>query len=125
MMKPPIFLLVASNGDLLAFGSSDKVEHHVESIDVENGEYEKAFDSEGRLLALEVERPSVRHKFLGLESVELTPVRLVEKEAQPSHEAALASVLRSALTRLDGRMRPAEATLADLVEEALNTFRVR
>jgi len=125
MIKPPIFLVDASNGELLAFGSSDKVEHYVESIDVENGEYGNAFDSEGRLLALEVERPSVRHKFLGLESVELTPVRLVEKEAQPSHEADLASVLRSALARLDGRKRPAEATLADLVEEALNTFRVR
>jgi hypothetical protein len=67
----------------------------------------------------------VRDKFLGLESVELTPVRLVEKEAHPSHEADLASVLRSALARLDGRKRSAEATLADLVEEALNTFQVR
>src|SRR6266571_6353872 len=107
-MKPPIFLVVASNGDLLAFGSSDQVEHYVESVDVENGEYGKAFDSEGRLLALEVERPSVRHKFLGLESVELTPVRLAEKDSQPSHEADLTSVLRSALARLDGRKTPSE-----------------
>lgn len=125
MMKPPIFLVVASNGDLLAFASSNQVEHYVESVDVENGEYGKAFDSEGRLLALEVERPSGRHRILGLALVELTAVRLAEKEAQPSHEADLASVLRSALARLDGRKRPAEATLTDLVEEAFNTFRIR
>ena len=84
-MKPPIFVVVAANGDILAFDSPARAERYVESIDVENGEYLQAFDSEGRLLALEVERPTVRHKFVGLESVELTPVRLVEKESKPSH----------------------------------------
>ncbi len=57
-MKPPIFIVVASDGDLLAFDSPARVERYVESIDVENGEYLHAFDSEGRLLALEVERPT-------------------------------------------------------------------
>jgi len=84
-MKPPIFVIVASNGDLLAFDSAAGVERYVESIDVENGEYGRVFDAEGRLLTLEAERPTVRHKFLGLESVELTPVHLVERESQPTH----------------------------------------
>src|SRR5438067_7093154 len=104
-MKPPIFIVVASNGDLLAFESPNDVERYVESIDVENGEYSLAFDSEGRLLALEVEHPTVRHKFLWLESVGLTPVHLVERESQPTHAVELMSVLRGALARVG---RPGE-----------------
>jgi hypothetical protein len=124
-MKPPIFVIVASNGDLLAFESPAHVERYVESIDVENGEYLHAFDSEGRMLALEVERPTVRHKFFGLESVELTPVHLVEKESQPSHAKELMSALLAALTRVGEPGERPNATVVDLVEEAFRIFRVR
>ena len=55
---------------------------------------------EGRLLALKVERPTVRHKFLGLESVQLTPVHLFEGESQPTHSMDLMSALLGALARV-------------------------
>ena len=124
-MKPPIFVIDASNGDLLAFDSAAGVERHVESIDVENGEYGRVFDAEGRLLALEVERPTVRHKFLGLESVELTPVHLVERESQPTHSMDLMSALVGALTRVGQPGERAKAPMSELVEEAFRRFRVR
>ncbi len=123
-MKPPIFV-VASDGELLAFDSPARAEGFVESIDVEDGEYLDSFDSEGRLLALEVERPSVRRKFLGLESIELTPVRLVEKESQPSHVEDLKSALLGALARVGPPGEFVHATMGDLVEEAFRRFRVR
>jgi hypothetical protein len=121
-VKPPIFV-VAADG-LLAFESPTRAEGWVESIDVEDGEYLDVFDSEGRLLAFEVERPTVRHKSLGLESVELTPVRLVEKESQPTHAENLKSALLGALARVGQPGEHAHATMEDLVEEALRRFRV-
>ena len=124
-MKPPIFVVVASNSDILAFDSPARAERYVESIDVENGEYPHAFDSEGRLLALEVERPTVRHKFLGLESVELTPVRLVEKESKPSHAEDLVEALLAAFARVGEPGEHANAAMGELVEKALRRFRVR
>jgi hypothetical protein len=124
-MKPPIFVIFASNGDLLGFDSAAGVEHYVESIDIENGEYQHVFDSEGRLLALEVERPTKRHKFLGLESVELTPVHLVERESQPTHSRDLMTALLGALARVGQPGERANATMGELVEEAFRKFRVR
>jgi hypothetical protein len=123
-VKPPIFV-VGSDGDLLAFDSPARAEGFVESIDVEDGEYLDAFDSEGRLLALEVERPTVRRKFFGIESVELTPVRLVEKESRANHAGDLKSALLGALARVGPPGERANATLGDLVEEAFRRFRVR
>ena len=124
-MKPPIFVVVASNSDILAFDSPARAERYVESIDVENGEYPHAFDSEGRLLALEVERPTVHHKFLGLESVELTPVRLVEQESKATHAEDLMSALLAAFARVGEPGAHANAGMGDLVEEAFRRFRVR
>lgn len=124
-MKPPIFIVVASNGDLLAFDSVAHAERYVKSIDVEKGEYVQAFDSEGRLLALEVERPTVRHNFLGLESIELTPVHLVERESDPTHSMDLMSTLLGALARVGQPSERAKATLGELVEDAFRNFRVR
>lgn len=121
-MKPPIFI-VASDGDLLAFDSPARAEGYVESIDVENGEYLHAFDSEGRLLALEVDRPTVHHKFLGLESVELTPVHLVEKEAHPSHSNELMTMLIEMLARDGQPVQRKDISMKDLVDRAFRIFK--
>ncbi len=67
----------------------------------------------------------MRHKFLGLESVGLTPVRLVEKESEPSHAEDLMSALIAALARVGEPGEYTNAAIGDLVEEAFRRFRVR
>ncbi len=123
-MKPPIFIFDSSD-DVLAFASPAQAEGHVESVDVEDAEYSQAFDSEGRLLALEVEQPTGRNRFLGLEFVALTPVRVVEMEAEPGHAEDLRRALLDALTRVGHSGGLASASMGELVEEAFRIFRKR
>lgn len=48
-MKPPI--IVNEHGDVMIFASKSSAEIYLETIDVENGEYQ-AYDSEGTQLVL-------------------------------------------------------------------------
>ena len=80
-MKPPI--IADSRGDVLVFDTVALAASYMEPVDVRNGEW-VAFDSEGRLLTVEVE-PKGRH-----ERTVLKP-----GEGIPDH----ASILRNTLVR--------------------------
>ena len=121
-MKPPIFV-VEANGDISAFPSAADAEHHVESVDVEDGEYVGAYDSEGRRLSLVVTKPSARRGFLFkfIRFVKLTPVALKEEESDPRHAAELRELLVGALSRIN--YQPAsDIELRDLTAEAFRRF---
>jgi hypothetical protein len=121
-MTPPIFV-VGADGEILAFSSATDAEQWVESVDVEDGEYAGAYDSEGRRLTLVVTRPSARRgslfKFIRL--VQLTPVVLKEDESDPQHAAELRALLVQALSRIQNS--PASGTdLRELTAEAFRRF---
>jgi hypothetical protein len=86
-MKPPI--IADSRGDVLVFETVALAESYMEPVDVRNGDY-VVFDSEGRLLAVAVERKG-RH-----DRTVLRP-----GEAIPAH----ASVLRETLLRFLAKTR--------------------
>ncbi|MGC4121252.1 MAG: hypothetical protein QM765_43080 [Myxococcales bacterium] len=115
--SPPVFI-VELNGDVDAFDSVEGAEGWVESVDVEDGEYPAAYDSAGRILALEVERPTKR----GLFSIQLTPVRLRALEETPTHEPELRRVLIDAL-RVQGTQVDKAIPLLELVALSLRVLR--
>src|SRR5690348_8621436 len=84
-MRTPIFLnesrIPGQLGDLRMFDDADALRGYVEPIDVENGEY-TAFDAEGRLLSL---------------SSDGKTISVQEGEAEPTHAADLARLLREML----------------------------
>jgi hypothetical protein len=83
----PIFV-VCANGDILAFDSVDAAQRALESPDVESGEYVGAFDAAGTQLRIHLEEPTRRTRFLGVASLQLTPVT-IEPFGEPgagSHE---------------------------------------
>jgi hypothetical protein len=69
-MKPPI--IIDENGDISFFETVKDVELYLEPIDVINGEY-VAYDSEGHILQLNVERKDSANIFSSLETVVLSP----------------------------------------------------
>jgi hypothetical protein len=87
-MKPPI--IVDAKGELLFFKNASAAEGYIEEIDVKNGEYGEAYDSEGRLLRLTVQQRQTPMfgavKLTGesvvLESAEETPTHGSDLQAQ-------------------------------------------
>ena len=112
----PIFV-IERNGYITAYESASEACAALESIDVEEGEYAAAFDAEGRALALRVDSPTKRGRFLGLQWIELTPVVIEALEEQPSHQEELRSLLISAL-RIGGHPVGAALPLRDIVKSA-------
>src|SRR3954471_10861111 len=102
MMRPPIFI-VEINGDVTAYESVEAAESSVESVDVEDGEYQAAYDADGQLLELHVETPTKRRKCVLLPfitGIGLTQVRLHPREQVASHQGDLRTALVSYLHRL-------------------------
>lgn len=69
-MKPPI--IIDENGDISFFETVKDVELYLEPVDVINGEY-VAYDSEGHILQLNVERKVSSNIFSPSEAVVLSP----------------------------------------------------
>ena len=95
MIQPPI--VVDAKSEVLLFRSPERAEAYLEAIDVRNGEYAAAYDSEGRRLELGVR--SVERRFLGLIRTQLDLVDVRALEDEPSHAAELATLLKTHLLR--------------------------
>lgn len=85
-MKPPI--VVVSGRNLDVFRSAEDAERYLESPDVMSGGY-GAYDSEGRLLKLEVPNPG---NWSG-RVVDVNPVKISAGEAEPGHSQELRSAI--------------------------------
>jgi hypothetical protein len=89
VLKPPI--VVKSRGNLLVFHSVAAAEASLDPIDVRNGAYAAAYDSDGRLLRAEVR---VRERrVLGLFRQVTEQSRLVECEHVPTHDRELRALV--------------------------------
>ncbi len=108
----PIFVFDVNGNDVAAYSSVAEAEDHLEAIDVRNGEYE-AFDAEGRLLHLTVEK---RNGFwsLGGEVVRITPA-----ETEPNHVGDLYKKLSAFLKATNVPILGPPVPLSELVEAVL------
>jgi hypothetical protein len=92
-MKPPVVLWSRDDGTAKVFDSAERLLLEVESPDVDDANY-SAFDSEGRLLNLRVDRkgaaPKRRRWF---QVFVLEPVILEEAETEPTHQDELRELL--------------------------------
>lgn len=98
-MKPPFILWIRDEDTVEVFSSADRLVGQVESPDVDDGVY-SAFDSEGRLLTLKVDRtgdPPKRRRWFG--GVDLEPVVLQETEPEPTNQEELRLLLIRTLER--------------------------
>ena len=91
-MKPPFILWIKDENLAEVFDSADELVGYVESPDVDQGNY-AAFDAEGRLLELVVDRPGPPPKPTRFGGVSIEPVLLRSAEAQPSHQGELRRLL--------------------------------
>lgn len=108
-MKPPIF--IDNNGDITVFASVQDAENWVEPIDVRNNEYE-AFDSEGRLLFLTVQKQE------GFLSSSREYVQITEAETDPAHAGELRDRLQIFLKATGESDVGPSASLSQLVNAA-------
>jgi hypothetical protein len=104
---------------VVLYASKDAAERHIESADVEAGEYE-AFDSEGRVLVIDIEGHSDASKRtrlpFGFGAVGIVPVRIRAGEEAPSHQDDVIRILTAALPTRERATEPVD--LARLVERA-------
>jgi hypothetical protein len=96
----------------ILFESVQDVERGLEAIDVKNDEY-MAYDSEGRLLQLSVER-----------GTSFDTIILSSSEIQPRHTLELKRVLRGFFTRVGADKEwLSNATLEELVAEGIKNYK--
>jgi hypothetical protein len=95
-MTPPI--VIDARSELLFFRTADAAQSYVEEIDIENGEYGDCWDSEGRLLRLEIEVGEER--ILGVFRMKFQHPILRELESEPTHGDQLRATLIAFLERL-------------------------
>jgi hypothetical protein len=89
MIKPPI--IIDSQGALLVFNSITRAMRELSPLEVREGRYPVAYDSEGRLLRIEVR---VRERrILGLWREVREEVQIIAYEHIPTHELALRELL--------------------------------
>jgi hypothetical protein len=88
LMKPPIF--VWAPNDLLVFPSPKAAENYLEAVDVENGVYTAAFDSQELQLKIQAKEPTKR----GLGLVWGGRVTVEPAEGKPTHMVELETILR-------------------------------
>jgi hypothetical protein len=113
-MKAPI--VVYDSGDILMFESVEAAELSLEAIDVENDEY-VAYDSEGRLLKLGVERIK---RGSGIFAVWLDKVVISCIETEPNHADDLRRILVDFFARIGlDQDWLSKATLKELVSKGL------
>ena len=74
-MKPPI-ILRADDG-VSWWLDPEKLQLSIESPDIEDGIY-SAWDAQGQILEIVPVEPVVRRRFLGIETVSVSPGRLIE-----------------------------------------------
>jgi hypothetical protein len=93
LIKPPIVIVDRRGNDINIHASIEDAQLHLEAIDVKNNEY-TAYDSEGRLLALDVviDKTSI---LFGFFQTSVERVRIRQAEDDPFH----ADELRTALFR--------------------------
>ena len=80
----PILVIAAGESEILFFRSAAAAESYIEPIDLEDGEYEAAFEAEGRRLEMRVEREEAGWLF-GFFKTTVEHVRIVP--AAPEHAA--------------------------------------
>jgi hypothetical protein len=115
-MKPPI--VVDARSELLFFRTADAAQGYVEEIDIENGEYGDCWDSEGRLLRLEIEVREER--ILGMLKTKFQRPVLRELESEPTHRDQLRAALIAFLERLGAHEGDlSRETLAAVLEKAV------
>lgn len=88
-------IIVVDDGDLIVFKSAHDAERGLESPDVMNDSY-VAYDSEGRLLKLEVPDPG---NWSGL-LIDVKPVKITAAESKPTHAGELAAAVKAYLRNL-------------------------
>jgi hypothetical protein len=78
MIRSPI--IVDAGSELLFFRDVERAEAYLEAVDVRNGEYSAAYDSDGRALTLGT-KIVARHVFFGLVPTKIESASLVATEA--------------------------------------------
>ncbi|CBK41021.1 conserved protein of unknown function [Nitrospira defluvii] len=104
-------IIVVDGGDLIVFKSAHDAERGLESPDVMSGSY-VAYDSEGRLLKLEVPDPGNCSGFL----VDVRPVKITAAESKPTHAGELSAAVKAYLRNIQvAEEWVANASLSDLL----------
>lgn len=114
MIKPPI--VIDAQGDLLIFNSLSAALRELSPLDVQNGHYPVAYDSEGRLLRIEVR--THERRILGLFPEVTEQVVIVPYEHIPTHDQALRALL---LRFIQPRAAAEPATPSKPAEDMLRT----
>lgn len=117
-MRPP-FVLIDSTGDIEVFDTVQELEQYAEPADVLQNEF-VAYDSEGRLLSLQVVHV-VRGRFL---KVRPPVVRVVEAEQEPAHRDDLRRSLLRFLVQLgDDETVCEQSSLSNLLSRVVRAVR--
>jgi hypothetical protein len=98
MIRPPI--IVDAKSELLLFRSVERAEAYLEAVDVRNGEYAAAYDSDGRRLELGT-KIVTRRVFLGLVPSRIECASLRATDDRPSHTSELRELLEVRLSASD------------------------
>jgi len=112
--KPPV--IVDTGSELLLFRSVEAAERYLEPIDVENGEYPAAYDSQGQLLELGIVRSPTSHLF-GLVQGTSEHVRIRPVAGPREHAQELAARLRAYLGTLGAPAREDQGSLDTLLQQ--------
>lgn len=116
MINNPIIL--DENGNLLFFNSKDIAELYIEPEDVKNNEY-IAYDSEGRLLKLELIEYE-KTGFLGLSKSIRVQVNIVSTEDFPNHSNELKRKLTKFLHKISPSYKDEEDyMLQDILQKVI------
>lgn len=119
-MKAPI--IIDNSGDLLIFSSIEQAQQYLEPIDVHNKEY-IAYDSEGRLLKLNVTREKSDLRRLPTFADSGEHITLQPAESEPLHAAELQSKLIQYFAQVgEARKWLRNATLAELVQKGVEKY---
>jgi hypothetical protein len=114
MLQPPI--VVDGKSELLLFRDLKSAEAFMEAVDIHNGEYAAAYDSEGR--RLEVRTKSVKRRVMfGLLSVHIECADLRPTEEEAGHTAEFSELLR---TYVGGSTDLSHKTVGELVAIAID-----
>ena len=110
MIRPPI--IVRGDGELVLFRSLESAVSYLEHYDVDDGVYDKAFDSKGTILALGTTRAKAWKE---------PTVTLREAEGEPARPEQLRELLIDSLA-VTGIENLHRLSLDQLVEEASKRY---
>ncbi len=116
MSDPKSPVIVDTGSELLLFRSVEAAESYLEPIDVENGEYPAAYDSQGQLLELGIVRTPTSYLF-GLFEGTSEHVRIRPIAGARDHPQELAGKLRAYLGALGAPALAAEGSLDVLLQQ--------